>query len=273
MSESLALLLVAVALIVALDFDRSPTVGRAVALGVLVGLGALTRSEIALFAIGFAGLAWWRATGHPRRALLPVLVVLASALTMAPWIVYNLARFSEPVLLSTNDGTTLLGANCDQTYYEDIGGWDIRCLDPSAEGVDASVRSRQRRSAAVDYASDHVGRLPVVAAARLGRILDVYGLGNLVALDRGEEKAAWSAWAGIVMWWLLAASAVAGWVVLARRRVVARWWLVVPVASVLITTILFYGAHRIRAPAEPVVVLLAAVSLVALWERVTHSDT
>ncbi len=272
MSESLALLIVAVALIVALDFDRSPSVGRAVALGVLVGLGTLTRSEIALFAIGFAVLAWWRAAGHPRRALIPVLVVVASALTIAPWVVYNLARFSEPVLLSTNDGTTLLGANCDQTYYEDIGGWDIRCLDASEEGVDASVRSRQRRSVAVDYARDHASRLPVVVAARLGRIVDVYGLRNLVALDRGEEKAAWAVWAGIVMWWLLAAAAVAGWVVLGRRRVVARWWLVVPVASVLITTILFYGAHRIRAPAEPVVVLLAAVALVALWERVTHSD-
>ena len=41
MSESLALLIVAVALVVALDFDRAPSVGRAVMLGVLVGLGAL----------------------------------------------------------------------------------------------------------------------------------------------------------------------------------------------------------------------------------------
>ena len=45
------------------------------------------------------------------------------------------------------------------------------------------------------------------------------------------------------------------------RTVSARWWLVVPIVSVLVTTILFYGAHRIRAPAEPVVVVLAAVGL------------
>ena len=260
MSESLALLIVAVALIVALDFDRSPSVGRAVALGVLVGLGTLTRSEIALFAIGFAVLAWWRAAGHPRRALIPVLVVVASALTIAPWVVYNLARFSEPVLLSTNDGTTLLGANCDQTYYDDIGGWDIRCLDASEEGVDASVRSRARRAAAVDYAGDHVGRLPVVVAARLGRIVDVYGLRNLVALDRGEEKAAWAVWTGIVMWWLLAVAAVAGWVVLGRRAgrgpLVARRPRRVGVD---------HDDPVLRRPpdprpAEPVVVLLAAVA-------------
>jgi 4-amino-4-deoxy-L-arabinose transferase-like glycosyltransferase len=268
MSESLALLIVAAALVVALDFDRAPSAGRAVALGVLVGLGALTRSEIALFAVGFASIAWWRAAGHARRALFPVLVVAASVLTIAPWAMYNLARFTEPVLLSTNDGTTLLGANCDRTYYDDLGGWDIRCLDPGGDdGTDASVRSRERRAVAVDYARDHVGRWPIVVAARLGRVVDVYGLRSLVALDRGEEKAAWAVWVGIVMWWLLAAAAVVGWVVLRRRKVAARWWLVVPLASVLITTILFYGAHRIRAPAEPVIVLLAAVGLLAVWDR------
>ena len=189
----------------------------------LVGLGALTRSEIALYAVGFAGLAWWRAAGHPRRALLPVLVVGAAALTVAPWTLYNVARFERPVLLSTNDGTTLLGANCDSTYYVDIGGWDIRCLVPvpTDDSIDASVRSVERRDLAVDYVGDHLGRLPVVVAARLGRIVDVYGLQSLVALDRGEEKAEWAVWVGIVGWWLLAVRVVAGWVVLGRpgRRI------------------------------------------------------
>jgi 4-amino-4-deoxy-L-arabinose transferase-like glycosyltransferase len=267
MSETVALLIVTAALVVALDFDRAPSAGRAVALGVLVGLGALTRTEIGLFAVGFAVLAWWRAAGHRRRALLPVLVVAASVLTVAPWAAYNLARFTEPVLLTTNDGTTLLGANCDSTYYVDVGGWDIRCLPPGGGEVEGSVRSRARRAAAVAYARDHVSRLPVVAAARLGRTLDLYGLRSLVAGDRGEEKAVWAVWAGIVMWWVLAVAAIVGWVDLRRRRVAARWWLVVPLASVLVTTILFYGAHRIRAPAEPVVVLLGAVGLLAMWDR------
>jgi hypothetical protein len=42
----------------------------------------------------------------------------------------------------------------------------------------------------------------------------------------------------------------------------------VPVAAVLLTTVLFYGAHRIRAPAEPVLVVLGAVGLLALRDRV-----
>ena len=39
--------------------------------------------------------------------------------------------------------------------------------------------------------------------------------------------------------------------------------------AVLVTTVVFYGAHRIRAPAEPVVVVLAATGVVALYQRWT----
>jgi 4-amino-4-deoxy-L-arabinose transferase-like glycosyltransferase len=272
MSETLALLLVSLALLVALDLDRRPGPWRAVLLGVIVGLATLTRSELGLLAVGFAGLAWWRAAGTPRRALQPVLVLLATALTVAPWVVYNAGRFERTVLLSTNDGTTLLGANCPRTYEVDVGGWDIRCLDavPTNDTIDASLRSAERRDVAVDYVRDHLGRVPVVVLARVGRALDVYGLGSLVALDRGEEKAEWAVWAGIVCWWLLAIAAIFGWRRLGVDEITrrSRWWLAVPLLTVVVTTIVFYGAHRIRAPAEPAVVLLAAVAAVEAWDRV-----
>jgi hypothetical protein len=50
----------------------------------------------------------------------------------------------------------------------------------------------------------------------------------------------------------------------------------VPLLTALVTSILFYGAHRIRAPAEPAIVLLAAVAFLHAWarigaERVAHS--
>jgi 4-amino-4-deoxy-L-arabinose transferase-like glycosyltransferase len=274
MSESLACLIVSIALLVALGFDRRPGPGRALALGALAGLGGLTRSEMALFAIGFAALVWWRSPGHPKRALMPVLVVSAAALTVAPWTLYNLGRFERPVLLSTNDGSTLLGANCDHTYYVDVGGWDVRCVLelPVLETVDPSVRARDRWDLGVDFISGHTRRVPVVVLARLGRTADLYGLGSLAALDQGEEKAGWAVWAGIAGWWVLAPTAVVGWIALGRTRgspddrSKARWWLVVPLVSVLITTVLFYGAHRIRAPAEPVIVVLAATGAVAVYQ-------
>jgi hypothetical protein len=74
-------------------------------------------------------------------------------------------------------------------------------------------------------------------------------------------------WAGIVAWWLLAVAAVWGWIVLARNGITARWWLLVPCIAVLLTALLFYGAHRIRAPAEPAVVLLGAVAIATMLDR------
>jgi hypothetical protein len=44
--------------------------------------------------------------------------------------------------------------------------------------------------------------------------------------------------------------------------------LVLPVITTVLVSALFYGAHRFRTPMEPVVVVLAAVTLVALWRHV-----
>jgi len=269
MSESLAVLLVSLALLVALGHHRHPTLVSGAGLGLIVGLGALTRSEVAIFGPAFALLSWAVCRRRRLRAWPALAIVAAAVMTLVPWTVYNAGRFAEPVLLSTNDGNTLLGANCDITYFDDVGGWDLLCLGPLEVGsvghepgaADASQRSTERRRQGLEYIGDHVGRLPVVRAARVGRALDVYGLGSLVRLDVGEEKAEWAVWAGIVSWWALAVLAVGGWQVLRRRSVAARGWLMVPAAAVLVTTVLFYGAHRIRAPAEPTVVVLAAVAV------------
>ena len=275
MSESIAILLVSLALFVALGHHSNPSVQSGFLLGVVAALGALTRSELVLLIPGFAALSAILSRRR-RLPLWPALaIVIAGVATLMPWSLYNASRFNEPVFLSTNDGTTLLGANCDSTYYDDIGGWDLFCLAPLPSlGVghnpgdpDASDRSADRRERAMEYVEDHLDRLPLVMVARVYRLLDLYGLPSMIDLDVGEEKTEWAVWAGIVCWWLLAVLAVIGWRVLSHRRVSRRWWLAVPWCVVLATAILIYGAHRIRAPGEPTVVLLAAVAIVTWWER------
>jgi hypothetical protein len=270
MSEAPAALLVVVALWIALDLvdtAQRATVGHAICCGAAIGLAALARSELILLAPLLTIVVWRsrRDAADGNRTRTVALLWAATLLVLAPWVVANLVRFERPVLLTTNDGTTLLGANCQDAYYgSDIGGWSLFCVveERSPLGEDPGVRSARHRRLAISYAGDHVQRLPLIAAARLGRGLDIVGIDNQVSGDVGEERYRWASWSGVVSWWVMAVLAALG---VRRVAAPARWVLLTPVGSVLLTTVLFYGAHRIRSPMEPVVVVFAAVALVSMF--------
>ena len=259
------------------------------AVGVAAGLAAHARSELAILTPGVAILLWWTSAGEscgaddwrahrsglprlPRlpRLVAPALVIGLAVATVSPWVVFNLVRFERPVTLTTNDGTTLLGAYCDATFSgADRGGWSLVCVlgDPDyRQDEEPSMRSARQRDLAFTYARHHLGELPGVVAARVGRTFDLYRLDSLVAQDVGEERYRWASWAGIGSWWLLCGVVLAG--VRPLRRELApqhRWLLALPAVAVLLTTTMFYGGHRIRSSLEPSLVIAAAVVLAARW--------
>ncbi len=266
MSETLAILLVVVVVWTGLDVvEGRAGWWRPLLCGVAIGLAGLARSELVLLLPILLVV-----VGLVRRRRLGVVLgsmVGGTVLVLAPWVVPNLVRFDRPVVLTTNDGTTLLGANCPDTYGgSSIGGWSLSCVLAAGgpPGEDPSTRSGRQRRLAVTYAREHPGRLPLVVAARIGRMVDVVGVPDMVHGDEGEERPVWATWVGVVCFWLLAIAAVFGFV---RLRPPARWVLLVPVAGVVITTVAFYGAHRIRAPAEPVLVVAAATAVADVVSR------
>lgn len=307
MSESISVLMVSLVLLAMLRLLTTPTERGAALVGLLAGLAALARSELALLTPAAmvllllvqrrSGARAPDAASEPRspwwRLVLPsFLLGLASLATVSPWVLFNLSRFEEPVTLTTNDGTTLLGAYCDATFSgPEMGGWSIFCVTDDPEysmDEEPSVRSARQRDLAIQYAREHLDQLPKVVVARIARTLDLYGLDSLVAQDVGEERWRWASWAGIVSWWVLAPAAVVGAVRVRRsiRHGLGRsddaagdgatsrpnrwtlWVLGCPVASAFIITVVFYGAHRIRSSLEPTVVVLAAVTLVMVVDRV-----
>lgn len=272
MSEAPAALAVVVAIWLALDLvdvAQPATTKRALGCGAVIGLAALTRSELVLLTPLLAIVVWRArgATDEAHRLRTVALLCCASAVVLAPWVGANLVRFERPVLLTTNDGTTLLGANCHDAYYgSGIGGWSLFCVleEGSPIGEDPGVRSARQRRLAISYAADHAERLPLIAAARVGRVLDLVGIDNQVNGDVGEERYRWASWSGVVTWWAMGLLAVIG---VRRVAVPARWVLLAPVAGVAITTLVFYGGHRIRSPMEPVIVVLAAGALTSIAGR------
>lgn len=277
MSETITAGALAVAMLATYWFADKPSWRRAGAMGLATGLAVLARAELVLLLpLVIVPVAWWarrdgdRAT--PRTRLSLGAVAIAGALIVqTPWVVYNLTRFDQPVFFSTNDGLTWIGANCPDTYYGGgVGFWSLNCglagMETVPPDADQSVRSAHLRSLGTSYLRDHVGRLPVVVAARLGRGLGVWQPDQMVYLNRGEGREGKVSWAATIAYWVLAPLAVVGAVLLHRRRTMIWPLVALGVISVLVTAA-FYGIARFRLPAELSIVVLGAVALTWIGER------
>jgi hypothetical protein len=274
MSETVTGLAVVAALWFAFAFWDRPTRRRAVALGVLCGLAALARVEFVLFVVLLAVLVPCALRTPWRDRLgLATAAVLAALLVMAPWVGFNFVRFKDPTFISTNDGITLAGANCNATYYgSGIGLWTLgSCTGSLNLPGDQSQVSSAYRHRAFNYIEHHEGRLPVVILARVGREWSLFRPLDMVAFNSGEDRERWVTRLGLVAYYPTLLFAIGGAVVLWRRRTRLSLW-VLGAAPIVVTigAIITYGQTRFRAAAEPSLALLAAVGIVALLESVRN---
>jgi 4-amino-4-deoxy-L-arabinose transferase-like glycosyltransferase len=268
MSETPAMLLMALILLGVVRMLRKPTVTMAVLLGAACGAEALVRAELLLFVptLLVPAALCPRSVPLRRRFGLAAVGVLAVLVVLAPWVGRNLATFRDPTTISTGDGRALLGANCAQAYAgQGLGLWHIGCAN-AHPNADESVESKADVHAALQYAEHHAGRLPVVVLARVGRVWDFYQPIQMVNVDANEGRPVPASRAGLIVYYALLPFVVAGAVVLRRRRL-GLWFLLVPIGVVTVVAALFYGTVRFRAPAEVSLVVLAAPALVlsARW--------
>ncbi len=267
MSDTLYGLLVGLALLATLRALQEPSTGRLVAVGVACGLAALTRGEGVLLLVLLAGVIAWRARAAGRSWPRPLAaVLLAGALTIAPWTVRNLSSFERPVLVSTNDGAVLAAANCPATYRGvDIGARSLGCVPQRRPGLDESEQRGVWRRAGLDYAFDHPDRWVPVVATRVLRTWDLYQPGRQVRFAEGRHTGLGRA--GLLAYYALLALAAYGLASL-RTRGGLPLVLLAPVAIVLTVSVLGYGAPQVRHAAELPLVVLGAVGAVALAARV-----
>ncbi len=266
MSETLATLSVALALLLVYRVRERPTVVLGILLGITCGLMMLTRAELGLFVplVALPAVLLVRVLSVWRRALIAGVLVVVTVATVSPWVIRNMNRFEKPVYLSTNDGITLAGANCPAVYSGKVLGLWTLCLGQPPPG-DQSVVDAYLRHRGLKYARDHLSRLPVVLAAREGLVWSAFRPSTVVRYNRGEGRESWASWLGFATYWILVPVSVAGVFVLRRR--VAVWPLLMQFVIVTITAAAFYGLIRFRIPAEVAIVVLAAAALDALFHR------
>src|SRR4029078_5681986 len=87
--------------------------------------------------------------------------------------------------------------------------------------VDLSKRDDQYLHVGLDYARDHLSRLPAVVAAREGRTWSVFRVGTQMRIDALRNTSPRVIKAGYFIYWALIPAAIFGIVVLRRRCVPA----------------------------------------------------
>ncbi len=272
MSETIAIFVVLLLLLAVQLELRRHHVSVCVWIGILCGIAALTRAELLLLAPIFACIiAWRRGIGARAQVARGAIVLALASCVVLPWSLYNSSRFARTVTISTNDGITLAGANCAPTYSGHfIGLWSPEppCTFTNRElasfgAVDSSVIAAQYRHRGIEYMRSHLTKLPVVVAARVGRLWNVFRPLDMVDYNVGESRERWVTTLGLISYFAMLPFALLGaasmWRAKMRRQCAA---LLAPVFVVTLSAAALVGQTRLRAPAEPVFVILTAVGVV-----------
>jgi 4-amino-4-deoxy-L-arabinose transferase-like glycosyltransferase len=269
--EGLFALTIGLTILAAYWLHDQPTWWRAAVLGATVALAALTRGE-AILLLAFLILPlilFLRGVAWKRRFLLLVVAGLGTVIVMAPWTIRNLTTFNEPVLVSSNGDAVLAFANCNAVYYGPIiGFWYMGCPKTFPSGDESEV-AKGYRQMGLDYISSHTRRLPVVVAARVGRIWQVYKPFQNAQLSEGELRPKWATLAGLWTYWVLLPLAfLGGWLTFRRRVTLIP--LLAQAVLVTFTAATVYATNRFALPAEVAIISLAGVGISGLVTRVRH---
>lgn len=293
LSESLFIVLELGAVLCALNFRRSGGGLRwATAAGALCGLALLTRNTgfalLLCLPLGVLVL-------YPRlrlRALVAPLVLLAAAvLVIAPWTVRNTAQFGRLVPLTTSAGITAAGTYNPTSFHDSgtHGAWrDPRIVPAFAPlfvtpGRDEAEVDAILRREARDFAWQHPGYVAEVFAWNLLRMFELTGGSVVDKAGRAVEDRGIGAATppiervGLAIVGLLA---LVGTLALIFSRPTSTrddgeplglprgplfFWLIP--ALIIVMTAFVNGLPRDRLPADPFLLILAAIGLTALWNR------
>ncbi len=254
----------------------------AAVLGISFGLGALTKTLIVLVLPPIA-LWWWARIGLRRAVVLSAVSGVALIAVIAPWAIRNTRLQGSFVLVSTNGGSNLYQGNnpCVADYL--ARGWDaqwVNCLKPIPAGLSETEADHWSREQAIDYLRDNPGQWPRLlwiklrvlwspaimpydvppdavmqddavlqfntTAFQVARVVHVLYFGPLLLLGA----------AGLVLGWR------------ARREIGP---LVAVLSAITVAYLIFHPSTRYRAPADPFVFVLAAISLTRLVRRVRNA--
>jgi 4-amino-4-deoxy-L-arabinose transferase-like glycosyltransferase len=256
-----------------------------VAVGLLCGLSALTRNPgPAVFLPALIGVWWMRPRLSGRALAAPAVALLIACLTVVPWTIRNAVDFGRFIPVTTSTGFALAGTYNEASESDERYATSWRTPSIVAEyeplfrtpGIDEGTLDATLRREATEFARDHPGYVAEVAwhnGLRLFMLEGASVVDDKTAVDtRGIGSG--STTGERIALALIVPFALAGAVLLARRHrrirvagnaagdplsATAFVWLI-PVL-VLLAAALVAGLPRYRLPADPFMLILAALAI------------
>lgn len=242
--------------------------------GLLLGLGVLARPAAGVLVLPVA-LALWGARVQPRRWTAPVTTVLVAVIVLVPWAVRNTLELDAFVPVGTVGGYLVAGTYNDVAASDDRFPYAHRVIlgvpqyAPLVTGgnlKEAEV-SRRLTTGARSYIADHPAAPAKAIFYNSMRLLELgKGPGNgrlsYEAVGIGSRLARLATLA----FYALALLALAGAATRAARGG-PKWLMLLAPLLLWLSVVVISGDVRYRLPLEPFVVWLAALAVVAAWER------
>lgn len=259
LTEPLFILLVTLATSTALRILEQPSAGQGAQLGLWLGLAGLARPNGLLLAFFLLGWLILAARGAWRRRLgMAIGAMVVVALVTSPWVIRNYLVFRSFIPSTTMGGAVLFGANNERILNEPAlhGDWVSPCEVPGAGwtcGLDEVSRDAAWRALGLAFIREHLADLPVMVWWRFVKFWHLYPFAHGFPANVG-------------FWYYVAVALLAvGGVWVLRRSWRQLGVLLAVIACFMITALVFWGGFRMRAPAEPALIVLAAAVPGALW--------
>ncbi len=278
LSESIYIPIVAVLIMACYRFWFRRSWSSAVLLGTMIGVAGLTRGEgFLLVVFTLPSLLWgMRELGVRHRLGLAAVVCGATGVVLAPWVIYNLARFPAPVTITSGTGMVLVHGSCDEAFFGSaIGYYSFDCANnltsvAQNHGIVAEeVADAEARTQAIAYLKANADQLPVVMLARAGRMWDVYDPeGNLAFNAQLEGRGELPSRLGLWYYAALVPLGAVG-IVDLRRRGIPLSPIVGLAAAATLTAMLSFGITRYRVPADVALVVAGAIGIDRIVRRGT----